>query len=326
MFRVVRVFKDFNDPNDPNDPNDLKVLKVPNVLKVLNALKVFKVSIIPLFGDCPPQVFAVYLQQRNVRMGNIAVIILLPLLGTLLGASFVLFVSDRLASRFQTTLLGFASGVMVAASVWSLLIPAIAESVNAGVPAWLPAAAGFMTGIGFMLLLDEVTPHLHIDSDKPEGIRSTLGRSTMLVLAVTLHNIPEGMAVGVVAAGALSGEVGVTAAGAFALSLGIAIQNIPEGAIISLPLRSGGNSRRKSLMYGALSGVVEPVAAVITILLIEQLIVVFPYLLAFAAGAMIYVVIEELIPETHCGDHSNLSTVGFAVGFVIMMILDVALG
>lgn len=259
-------------------------------------------------------------------MGNIAVIILLPLLGTLLGASFVLFVSDRLASRFQTTLLGFASGVMVAASVWSLLIPAIAESANAGVPAWLPAAAGFMTGIGFMLLLDEVTPHLHIDSDKPEGIRSTLGRSTMLVLAVTLHNIPEGMAVGVVAAGALSGEVGVTAAGAFALSLGIAIQNIPEGAIISLPLRSGGNSRRKSLMYGALSGVVEPVAAVITILLIEQLIVVFPYLLAFAAGAMIYVVIEELIPETHCGDHSNLSTVGFAVGFVIMMILDVALG
>ncbi len=255
-----------------------------------------------------------------------AVIILLPFLGTLLGASFVLFVSDRLASRFQNTLLGFASGVMVAASVWSLLIPAIEEAETMNIAAWVPASVGFMTGIGFMLLLDVVTPHLHIDSDKPEGIRSSLGRSTMLVLAVTLHNIPEGMAVGVVAAGALSGQAGVTVAGAFALSLGIAIQNVPEGAIISLPLRSGGNSRRKSLMYGALSGVVEPVAAVITILLIEQLITVFPYLLAFAAGAMIYVVIEELIPETHCGEHSNLSTIGFAVGFVIMMILDVALG
>lgn len=255
-----------------------------------------------------------------------AVIILLPFLGTLLGASFVLFVSDRLTARFQNTLLGFASGVMVAASVWSLLIPAIGEAETMNIPAWVPASVGFMTGIGFMLLLDVVTPHLHIDSDKPEGMRSTLGRSTMLVLAVTLHNIPEGMAVGVVAAGVLSGQAGVTVAGAFALSLGIAIQNVPEGAIISLPLRSGGNSRRKSLMYGALSGVVEPVAAVITILLIEQLITVFPYLLAFAAGAMIYVVIEELIPETHCGEHSNLSTIGFAVGFVIMMILDVALG
>lgn len=259
-------------------------------------------------------------------MGNLAVIILLPLLGTLLGASFVLFVSDRPASRFHNTLLGFAAGVMVAASVWSLLIPAIEESATMNVPAWVPASAGFMLGIGFMLLLDVVIPHLHPDSDKPEGIRSSLGRSTMLVLAVTLHNIPEGMAVGVVAAGALSGQAGVTVAGAFALSLGIAIQNVPEGAIISMPLRAGGNSRRKSLMYGALSGVVEPVAAVITILLIEQLIVVFPYLLAFAAGAMIYVVIEELIPETHCGDHSNLSTIGFAVGFVVMMILDVALG
>ncbi len=258
-------------------------------------------------------------------MGNMAVIILLPFLGTLLGASFVLFVSDRLASRFQNTLLGFASGVMVAASVWSLLIPAIEEAETMNVPAWVPASVGFITGIGFMLLLDVVTPHLHIDSDKPEGIRSTLGRSTMLVLAVTLHNIPEGMAVGVVAAGALSGQAGVTIAGAFALSLGIAIQNVPEGAIISLPLRSGGNSRSKSLMYGALSGIVEPVAAVVTILLIEQLITVFPYLLAFAAGAMIYVVIEELIPETHCGEHSNLSTLGFAAGFVIMMILDVAL-
>lgn len=259
-------------------------------------------------------------------MGNLAAIILLPLFGTLLGASFVLFVSDRPALRFQKTLLGFASGVMVAASVWSLLIPAIGASTEMNVPAWLPAAVGFMVGIGVMLLLDEVTPHLHIDSDKPEGIRSTLGRSTMLVLAVTLHNIPEGMAVGVVAAGALSGQAGVTVAGAFALSIGIAVQNVPEGAIISLPLRAGGNSRRKSLMYGVLSGVVEPVAAVITIMLIEQLTTVFPYLLAFAAGAMIYVVIEELIPETHCGDHSNLATVGFAVGFAVMMILDVALG
>lgn len=258
-------------------------------------------------------------------MGNIVVIILLPLVGTLVGASFVLFVSDKPAVRFQKTLLGFAAGVMVAASVWSLLIPAIGESAAMNVPKWFPAAVGFMAGIGFMLLLDVVTPHLHIDSDRPEGIRTKFGRSTMLVLAVTLHNIPEGMAVGVVAAGALSGQAGVTAAGAFALSLGIAIQNIPEGAIISLPLRSNGNSRRKSLMYGALSGVVEPVAAVVTILLIEQLITVFPYLLAFAAGAMIYVVIEELIPETHSGDHSNLATIGFAAGFVLMMVLDVAL-
>ena len=259
-------------------------------------------------------------------MESITVIILLPLCGTLLGASFVLFVSDRLAARFHQTLLGFAAGVMVAASVWPLLIPAIEESANMNIAVWIPAAAGFMAGIGLMLLLDFLTPHLHIDSDKPEGIRSTLGRSTMLVLAVTLHNIPEGMAVGVVAAGALAGQQGVSIAGALALSIGIAIQNIPEGAIISLPLRSGGNSRRKSLLYGVLSGVVEPVAALATIVLIEQLIYLFPYLLALAAGAMIYVVIEELIPETHCGDHSNLSTVGFAAGFVLMMVLDVALG
>ncbi len=259
-------------------------------------------------------------------MENIVLILSLPFLGTLLGASFVLFVGREFAGRSQNTLLGFASGVMVAASVWSLLIPAIDEAAKSTVAAWIPAAVGFMIGIGFMLLLDVVTPHLHLDSDRPEGPRSSLGRSAMLVLAVTLHNIPEGMAVGVVAAGVLSGQSDMSLAGALALSIGIAIQNIPEGAIISLPLRSNGNSRKKSFIYGVLSGVVEPVAAIATILLIEQLLAIFPYLLAFAAGAMIYVVVEELVPESHSGEHSNLSTIGFAVGFVLMMILDVALG
>lgn len=259
-------------------------------------------------------------------MENIVLILSLPFLGTLLGASFVLFVGRKFAGRSQNTLLGFASGVMVAASVWSLLIPAIDEAAKSAVAAWIPAAVGFMIGIGFMLLLDVATPHLHLDSDRPEGPRSSLGRSAMLVLAVTLHNIPEGMAVGVVAAGVVSGQSDMSLAGALALSIGIAIQNIPEGAIISLPLRSNGNSRKKSFMYGVLSGVVEPVAAIATILLIEQLLAIFPYLLAFAAGAMIYVVVEELVPESHSGEHSNLSTIGFAVGFVLMMILDVALG
>ena len=226
----------------------------------------------------------------------------------------------------QNTLLGFAAGVMVAASVWSLLIPAINEAEAQQVVAWMPALVGFMGGILFMLFLDMLTPHLHPASNTPEGMRTSLGRSAMLMLAVTLHNIPEGMAVGVVVAGALSGQVDLSTAGAVTLALGIALQNVPEGAVISLPLRASGNSRLKSLAYGTASGIVEPLASIVTILLIEHLIGAYPYLLAFAAGAMIYVVVEELIPESKNGAHSNLSTIGFAVGFAAMMVLDVALG
>ena len=253
-------------------------------------------------------------------------ILLMPFFGTLLGSSSALVLGQKFASKLQNPLLGFASGVMVAASVWSLLMPAISESEAQGQIAWLPALVGFGAGILFMLLLDALTPHLHVDSDTPEGPRSSLGRSTMLMLSVTLHNIPEGMAVGVVVAGALAGQVEMSAAGAVALSVGITLQNIPEGAVIALPLRAGGNSRMRSLLYGALSGVVEPIAAFITILFIDQLLGVFPYMLAFAAGAMIYVVVEELIPASHSGKHSNLSTIGFAIGFALMMVLDVALG
>ena len=244
----------------------------------------------------------------------------------MIGSATVLFMSDRFAGRIHNVLLGFASGVMIAASVWSLLIPAMNESSEMGKMAWVPAVVGFFIGVLFMLLLDTFTPHLHPDSEKPEGPRSKLGRSSMLVLAVTLHNIPEGMAVGVVAAGVVTGEIGMSFAGALALAIGLAIQNIPEGAIISLPLRSAGNSRKRAFAYGTLSGIVEPIAAILTIVFIEHLIGVFPYMLAFAAGAMIYVVVEELIPESHNGRHSNLPTIAFAVGFALMMVLDVALG
>lgn len=257
---------------------------------------------------------------------NILPLLLLPALGTMLGAAVVLFLKDSFAQRMQRVLLGFASGVMVAASVWSLLIPSLEESASMGGWAWVPAVVGFLVGVGFMLLLDMLIPHLHLDSDKPEGVRSRLGRSSMLVLAVVLHNIPEGMAVGVVAAGVATGEVGMTMAGAMALAIGIAVQNIPEGAVISLPLRAQGNSRGRAFLYGALSGVVEPLAAVLTILFLEELMGVFPYMLSFAAGAMIYVVVEELIPESHSGSHSNAPTISFAVGFALMMVLDVALG
>lgn len=253
-------------------------------------------------------------------------LLLLPFAGTIFGSSAVLFVKESHAKQIRNTLLGFASGVMVAASVWSLLIPAMEASAPMGNFSWVPAVVGFLVGIGFMFLLDMVTPHLHLDSDKPEGVQSKLGRSSMLILAVTLHNIPEGMAVGVVAAGALTGEAGLSFAGALALAIGIAIQNIPEGAVISLPLRASGNSRGRAFAYGAMSGIVEPIAAVLTILFIEHLLGVFPYMLAFAAGAMIYVVVEELIPEAHGEKHSNLPTIGFAVGFALMMALDVALG
>ena len=253
-------------------------------------------------------------------------LLLIPFAGTMIGSATVLFMSDKFAGRIHNILLGFASGVMVAASVWSLLIPAMNESSEMGKMAWVPAVAGFLLGVLFMLALDTFTPHLHPDSETPEGPQSKLGRSSMLVLAVTLHNIPEGMAVGIVAAGVVTGEIGISFAGALALAIGLAIQNIPEGAIISLPLRSAGNSRKRAFAYGTLSGLVEPIAATLTIVFIEHLIGIFPYMLAFAAGAMIYVVVEELIPESHRGSHSNTPTIAFAIGFALMMVLDVALG
>ena len=253
-------------------------------------------------------------------------LLLIPFAGTTIGSAAVLFLGDKFAERIRNILLGFASGVMVAASVWSLLIPAMEESASMENLAWIPAVVGFLLGVLFMLLLDTFTPHLHPDSNKPEGPDSKLGRSSMLVLAVTLHNIPEGMAVGVVAAGVLTGELGMSFAGAMALAIGLAIQNIPEGAIISLPLRSASNSRKRAFAYGTLSGIVEPIAAIVTILFIEHLSGIFPYMLAFAAGAMIYVVVEELIPESHNGRHSNIPTIAFTIGFALMMVLDVALG
>ena len=246
--------------------------------------------------------------------------------GTILGASSVLFTRHEVSARVQNALLGFAAGVMVAASVWSLIIPAIDMSEGMGKLAWLPAAAGIVLGMLFLLALDSLVPHMHPTTDNPEGIRSSLGKRQMLMLAVTLHNIPEGMAVGAVVAGAMSNQMGISVAAAMALAVGMAIQNIPEGAIISLPLRADGASRRKAFGYGALSGVVEPISAIVMILLFEHISPLLPYLLAFSAGAMLYVVVEELIPETQQGQHSDTGTVAFAIGFVIMMILDVALG
>ena len=250
----------------------------------------------------------------------------LPFLGTALGAACVFLLRDGLGERVNRALLGFASGVMVAASVWSLLIPAMEQSEAMGRWAFVPAAGGFLVGMAFLLALDRLIPHLHVDSNEPEGPRCSLGRSAMMVLAVTLHNIPEGMAVGVMYAGLRMGGASLSATGAFALSLGIAIQNFPEGAIISLPLHSGGASRARAFLLGALSGIVEPVAALVTILLADVLTPVLPVLLAFAAGAMLYVVVEELIPESAAGHHSNIGTIGFAIGFALMMALDVALG
>ena len=251
----------------------------------------------------------------------------LPFLGTALGAACVFLLRDGLSERVNRALLGFASGVMVAASVWSLLIPAMDQCEAMGRWAFAPAAGGFLLGIAFLLLLDRIIPHLHVDSNEPEGPHCSLGRSAMMVLAVTLHNIPEGMAVGVMYAGLRMGGVSLSAAGAFALSLGIAIQNFPEGAIISLPLHSGGGmSLARAFAMGALSGIVEPVAALVTILLADVLTPVLPVLLSFAAGAMLYVVVEELIPESAAGHHSNIGTIGFAIGFALMMALDVALG
>lgn len=252
--------------------------------------------------------------------------LLIPLLGTMLGAAFVFVMKRELPARLQKSLLGFASGVMVAASVWSLLIPAIDAETDKGPWAVVPAAVGFLLGILFLLAIDELTPHLHVGADSPEGPRSRLSRTAMLALAVTIHNLPEGMAVGVVLAGAAQGTAGLSISTAIAVSLGIAIQNIPEGAIISMPMRAAGNSRWKSFVIGSLSGVVEPIGGLLVILLATWLTPILPYMLAFAAGAMLYVVVEELIPEASQGTHSNLSTIGFAVGFVLMMVLDVVLG
>lgn len=258
-------------------------------------------------------------------MTPILIGLLIPLLGTMLGASFVFFMKREMPDRLQKALLGFASGVMVAASVWSLLIPAIEMPQGGGFMQVLPAALGFLLGIGFLLLIDELTPHLHVGSDKPEGMRSRLSRTAMLALAVTIHNLPEGMAVGVVLAGAQEGHAEISLMGALAMAIGIAVQNIPEGAIISMPMRAAGNSRWKSFLIGSLSGVVEPVGGLLIILLASLFLPAMPYLLAFAAGAMLYVVVEELIPEASSGTHSNLSTIGFAVGFVLMMVLDVVM-
>ena len=259
-------------------------------------------------------------------MTTIVIGLLIPLLGTMLGSAFVFLMKGEMSLRLQKTLLGFASGVMIAASVWSLLIPAMEMEAEKGALSVLPAAVGFLLGIGFLFLIDELTPHLHIGTDKPEGMTSRLSKTAMLALAVTIHNLPEGMAVGVVFAGAENGMANISVTSAVAVSLGIAIQNIPEGAIISMPMRAAGNSRWKSFLIGSLSGAVEPVGAVAVLLLASLLMPVLPYMLAFAAGAMFYVVVEELIPEASNGQHSNLSTIGFAIGFVLMMVLDVVMG
>lgn len=252
--------------------------------------------------------------------------LLIPLLGTMLGAAFVFFMKKEMSARLQKSLLGFASGVMVAASVWSLIIPAMEMVADNGRWAVLPAAVGFLLGIGFLLMIDEITPHLHLGTNSPEGPHSHLSRTAMLALAVTIHNLPEGMAVGVVFAGAENGGTGISLAGAVAVSLGIAIQNIPEGAIISMPMRAEGNSKGRSFLIGSLSGAVEPLGALAVLLLASLMMPILPYMLAFAAGAMFYVVVEELIPEASSGVHSNLSTIGFAIGFVLMMVLDVVMG
>ena len=252
--------------------------------------------------------------------------ILIPFAGTTLGAACVFFMKNTLGVSVHRSLCGFAAGVMVAASIWSLLIPSIEQSEHLEIFSFLPAFVGFWIGVLFLLALDNLIPHLHVGSNEAEGIKSKLNRTTMMVLAVTLHNIPEGMAVGVMYAGFLAGNTQITAASALALSIGIAIQNFPEGAIISIPLKDEGVSKGKAFLGGVLSGVVEPIGAVLTILISQRIIPLLPYLLSFAAGAMLYVVVEELIPEMSQGKHSNIGAVFFAVGFSLMMVLDVALG
>lgn len=269
-----------------------------------------------------------YRMEERCRKVDINVIygILIPFVGTSLGAACVFFMKKEMGDMVQRMLTGFAAGVMVAASVWSLLIPAIEQSAGQGKFAVVPAVIGFWIGVLFLLLLDYVIPHLHRGNDQAEGPKTKLQRTTMLILAVALHNIPEGMAIGVVYAGYLSGSAKITAMGALALSIGIAIQNFPEGAIISMPLRAEGVTRFKAFGAGVLSGIVEPIGALITILAAGLLVPAIPYFLSFAAGAMMYVVVEELIPEMSAGNHSNIGTVFFAIGFSIMMVLDVVLG
>ena len=252
--------------------------------------------------------------------------IMIPFIGTALGAGCVFLMKKSLSDKVQRALNGFASGVMVAASIWSLIIPAIEQSENLGKFSFFPAVIGFWAGVLFLLLLDHVIPHLHQNGTQADGPKSHLQKTTMMLLAVTLHNIPEGMAVGVVYAGYLSGNAEISAAGALALSLGIAIQNFPEGAIISMPLRAEGMKKSKAFMSGTLSGIVEPVGAALTVLAAHFILPALPYLLSFAAGAMLYVVVEELIPEMSQGKHSNIGTLFFAAGFSVMMMLDVALG
>ena len=257
---------------------------------------------------------------------NLILGVFIPLIGTSLGSACVFFLKGEISDKLQKVLLGFAAGVMVAASVWSLLIPAMDMSADMGKFSFVPALIGFLLGMGFLLLMDSVIPHMHVGSEEPEGAKSKLQKTTMLILAVAIHNFPEGAACGAIFAGVLTGETNVTMAGAIALSIGIAIQNIPEGAIISMPLRSHGVSKRKSFLYGMMSGVVEPIGAILAIMLASLITPILPYMLAFAAGAMMYVVVEELIPETSEGAHSNLGTIAFAIGFSLMMVLDVALG
>lgn len=252
--------------------------------------------------------------------------ILIPFLGTSLGASCVFFMRNTLNHIVQKSLTGFASGVMMAASIWSLIIPSIEQSAHLGKLAFLPTTIGFLLGIGFLLVLDVIIPHLHINSTQSEGMKSNLKKTTMLVLAVTLHNLPEGMAVGVVFAGYLTGNATITLMSAVVLSIGIAIQNFPEGAIISMPLKAEGVTKPKSFLYGVLSGIVEPIGAIITILFAGILVPALPYLLSFASGAMIYVIVEELVPDMSKEPHSNMGTISFAIGFVLMMVLDVTLG
>lgn len=255
------------------------------------------------------------------------IILAIPFLGTSLGSAMVFFLKKRIAPKFEKLLLGFAAGVMIAASVWSLLIPSIDMCKGKNSPEWLAALVGFLAGIFFLLLLDTVIPHMHIESKNQEGIKTAhISKTTMMLFAVTLHNIPEGMSVGVAFAGAMMKDSGITAAAAMALAIGIAIQNFPEGAIISMPLRGEGMSKKKAFVCGVLSGIVEPVGGFITILIAGVIAPVLPYLLSFAAGAMMYVVIEELIPESQSGKHSNIGTIGAAIGFALMMVLDIALG
>ena len=257
---------------------------------------------------------------------NIAIGLIIPFLGTALGSAMVFLMRKEINKKIEKLLLGFASGVMIAASIWSLLIPAMDMAEEQGQTVWIPTAIGFLLGIFFLLMLDHIIAHLHLKTTKPEGIKAKLKNSTMMVLAVTLHNIPEGMAVGVVFAGMMAQSTGITLAGALVLSIGIAIQNFPEGAIISMPLRTEGVSKPKAFLYGMLSGIVEPIGAAVTILITSTVLPILPYILAFAAGAMMYVVVEELIPEAQAGEHSDIGTIGVAMGFVLMMVLDVALG